>query len=68
MLRVAAASGRTPILDGNGNAPGRGAYLCRDVTCCERALGQKAFERSLKLKSGLPDALKAMLREEMKNQ
>jgi predicted RNA-binding protein YlxR (DUF448 family) len=67
LLRVASASGSTPVLDASGNTLGRGAYICRDVLCFERAVRRKAFERSLKLKSGLSDTLKAMLLEEMQS-
>jgi predicted RNA-binding protein YlxR (DUF448 family) len=67
LLRVALADGSTPRLDASGNAPGRGAYVCRDEACLERAVRRKAFERSLKWKSGLPEALKAALLEEMQS-
>lgn len=34
-------------VDETGKAPGRGAYLCPNVDCLDRAVKIKAFERSL---------------------
>lgn len=33
-----------------GKAPGRGAYVCRDNACLERAMKSKALERALEAK------------------
>ena len=58
MLRVAAVSGGAPVVDTEFKAPGRGAYLCRDVACTEKALKRRAIERALKLKNGVPASLR----------
>ena len=34
--------------DPTGKAPGRGAYLCDDPACWERAIQSKALDRALK--------------------
>ena len=36
------------FIDTSGKAPGRGAYVCRNAKCVERAHKTKGFERSLK--------------------
>ena len=62
LRRVASSSGSAPTLDPSGKAPGRGAYLCFDVACIERALQRKALERALKLQNPLTEEFKANLR------
>lgn len=43
---------RTPageiVLDDTGKLAGRGAYLCRNVACLQKALKSRALERALK--------------------
>lgn len=50
--------------DPTGKANGRGAYVCADADCIDKAVKQKRFERSLGVK-GMPpdlaDALKAQI-------
>lgn len=45
---------RTPegnvIVDQTGRANGRGAYLCADVECLNKAMKAKALERALETK------------------
>lgn len=47
---------RTPegsvVLDTTGRANGRGAYLCRNVECLEKAIKTRALERALEQKIG----------------
>ncbi len=57
-VRVAAKDGGAPNVDRNGRLDGRGAYLCRDVKCAERAFSRRSLERSLKLKDNLTPAFK----------
>jgi predicted RNA-binding protein YlxR (DUF448 family) len=33
--------------DATGKKSGRGAYVCKDIACLEKALKTKAFDRSL---------------------
>jgi predicted RNA-binding protein YlxR (DUF448 family) len=44
-VRFVAAAGR---LTASASGPGRGAYTCRRVTCFERALERRAFNRTLR--------------------
>ena len=41
---------RSPVgeisLDFRGKAPGRGAYVCRNVQCLNKAIKARAFERA----------------------
>jgi predicted RNA-binding protein YlxR (DUF448 family) len=62
MRRVASKAGDGPQIDTSGKAPGRGAYLCFDAQCVEKALQRKALERALKLQNPLPEEFKAKLR------
>ena len=41
-------------IDPTGKAPGRGAYLCREAACLERALKTKALERALEYRLDEP--------------
>jgi predicted RNA-binding protein YlxR (DUF448 family) len=45
LLRFAAVDGR--LVSGSGR-PGRGAYTCRRLACFERAVGRRAFNRTLR--------------------
>lgn len=49
LIRIVRSSEGTLSLDSKGKLPGRGAYLCCDVHCLERALKSKAVERSLEV-------------------
>lgn len=59
LLRIASYARAVPVLDRSYRAPGRGAYLCCQASCVERALKRHALERSLKIKPGGHAALKA---------
>lgn len=54
---------RTPagdmLLDESGKMPGRGAYICKNPACLQRAFKTRALERALK--HPLPEALKEEL-------
>lgn len=45
---------RTPegevFIDESGRANGRGAYLCRDTACLDKAVKSRALERALEAK------------------
>jgi len=61
LVRVVRSSEGRISLDPTGRAPGRGAYLCRDGACLERAMKSRALERSFeqKIDSGLYEKLHA---------
>ena len=57
MLRVASHDGAPPVVDVAQRVIGRGAYVCFETKCVEKAIARKAFERSLKT-SGLSQGAK----------
>ena len=50
-------------LDRTGKLSGRGAYLCRDAACLEKAIKTRALERALE--APMNDELKAALLSEI---
>ena len=46
-------------IDSSGRAPGRGAYLCADGGCWDKALATNALGRALEVP--MPDQLRARL-------
>ena len=48
MIRVLRTTEGNIELDATGKKNGRGAYLCYDPACLERAMKTRALERSLK--------------------
>ena len=53
LLRIVRSKEGEISLDLTGKSSGRGAYICKDLQCFEKARKRKAFERSLKCK--IPD-------------
>ncbi len=51
-------------VDLSGRKNGRGAYLCRNTACLEKAWKSKGLEKSLKTR--VPEEVYESLREEMK--
>lgn len=53
------------VVDPSGRAPGRGAYICRNLACLELALKKKQLARSLKtpVPEKLISSLKVLLDE-----
>ncbi len=49
--------------DRTGHADGRGAYLCHNPACLEKAMKRKGFERSFR--RAVPHELYEALREEI---
>lgn len=49
MLRVLKTAEEEVILDITGKMNGRGAYLCKNVECLQKAMKHKGLERSLKM-------------------
>jgi len=56
LLRFTAVGGELAP-DGTGRAPGRGAYTCPRVPCFERAVGRRAFARTLRRTVLVPESL-----------
>lgn len=54
------------VYDGRGKVPGRGAYLCRNVACLERAVRSKALSRALE--TDIPEEMFDTLRAQMEQE
>ena len=63
LLRIVRSKEGEISLDLTGKKSGRGAYICRDLQCFEKARKRKAFERSLKCK--IPDEVYDRLQREI---
>ena len=50
-------------MDLKGKSPGRGAYVCRQETCLQRAIKSKALERAFS--TAIPQEVYDRLTEEM---
>ncbi len=48
MLRIIKNAENEVFLDATGKKNGRGAYICKDTACLEKAQKTKGLERSLK--------------------
>ena len=46
LIRVARSPEGGYVVDVTGKAPGRGAYLCRDSACIEKAVKKQSLNRS----------------------
>lgn len=64
MIRVVKNADHAIGLDETGKKNGRGAYICKNQACLERALKNKGLERSLK--TSMPQEVVITLQEEMK--
>ena len=62
LIRVVRTPAGEFLLDATGRVPGRGAYLCRDKECLEKALRRGGLERSFS--GAVPEEMKEKLREE----
>lgn len=63
LLRVVRLDDATAMIDHTGKRNGRGAYLCANRSCLERALKTRALERALDIV--LPEDCKNALKEEI---
>ena len=61
LIRVVRSPGGAVAVDERGKLPGRGAYLCANLECLEKARKTKALSRALKAE--IPDELYAQLKE-----
>ena len=58
-------SGGEISLDLTGRKPGRGAYVCKNTDCFEKARQARRFERSLSCK--IPEAVYEQMSKELEN-
>ena len=63
LIRVVRCTDGTVCLDFSGKLNGRGAYLCNDVACLQKAQKSKALERSLEVP--IPEEVYVRLQGEM---
>lgn len=63
LIRVLKTPEDEIILDTTGRANGRGAYICNNSECLQKAIRNKGLERSLK--SRIPDDLPDRLSKEL---
>ena len=62
LLRVVRHKDGTVTVDESGTGNGRGAYLCRNVSCFDAAVKRKGFARTFK--AAIPDEVTDALRED----
>ncbi len=62
MMRVVKTPEDTFVLDVTGKKNGRGAYVCKDKDCLNKAIKSKGLERSFKM--SIPKEVYAKLEEE----
>jgi len=65
LVRIVKSNEGEFSLDTTGKKPGRGAYICKDVACLDKAKKSKGLERSFK--SPVPSEVYEKLREELVN-
>ena len=63
LLRIVKSAEGEISFDPVGKKPGRGAYICRDRACLERAVKQKQLERALEQR--IDEAVYVRLMEEI---
>ena len=64
LIRVVRSPEGEVSLDFKGKKPGRGAYVCPDPTCLQKARKSRALERAFS--APLPDEVWEQLEEQMK--
>ena len=64
LIRVVRSPEGEVSLDFKGKKPGRGAYVCPDPTCLQKARKSRALERAFS--APLPDEVWQALEEQMK--
>ena len=63
MIRVIRDKEGNISMDATGRKNGRGAYICPDVKCLEKAMKSKGLERTLKAK--VPEEVYEQLKAEL---
>ncbi|MEG0306870.1 MAG: YlxR family protein [Clostridium sp.] len=65
LIRVVKNKENEISIDLHGKKPGRGAYICKDICCLEKAVKTKRLERNLESK--INDEIYDKLKEEIVN-
>ena len=65
LIRVVKTPNGEIKIDGTGKLSGRGAYVCRDTACLQKAIKSKGLEKSLRIaiSDEIKDQLVAMLED-----
>jgi predicted RNA-binding protein YlxR (DUF448 family) len=63
LIRVVKNSEGDIKVDLTGKAPGRGAYICKNIACLEKAIKTKRFEKNFETK--IDEVIFQRLREEL---
>ncbi|GAE87513.1 nucleic acid-binding protein [Acetivibrio straminisolvens JCM 21531] len=63
LIRVVKNKENEISLDFNGKKPGRGAYLCKSISCFEKARKGRKFERAFE--TSIDDEIYELLRKEL---
>ena len=64
LIRVVKAPDGEISVDFHGEKSGRGAYVCNDISCLEKAIKSRALERAFSC--AIPTEIVEKLREELK--
>ncbi|MCR5291678.1 MAG: YlxR family protein [Eubacterium sp.] len=65
LIRIIRTAEGEILYDPTGRMNGRGAYLCNDTACLDKAVKRRSLERSLK--SQISDEIIEKIRKEMQN-
>lgn len=65
MIRVLKTSEEEFVIDATGKKNGRGAYICHNEACLEKAISNKGLERSFK--TVIPSEVYESLKKELKS-
>lgn len=63
LFRVVGSEENLAVLDKTSKAPGRGAYICPDEACLQKAIKTRALERALEVR--VDDSLAQQLKREL---
>ncbi len=63
LIRVVRAPDGSVSMDPVGKKPGRGAYVCHNAACLQRAIKQRQLERQLEVQ--LTEEVASQLRQEL---
>lgn len=66
LIRIVKSKDGEVSVDITGKRPGRGAYICKNIECLEKAVKQKRLEKNLEIK--VDDELYNKLRNEVTNE
>lgn len=63
LIRIVKTKEGSISIDSTGKKNGRGAYICKSITCLEKAIKNKGLERSFKV--SIPSDVYSALKEEL---